>query len=220
MDEAANALSTIKMQSGNENSRANTPRKYCISEKVLDKNKRKNFICHYCGKKGHFARNCFKKRDQLKNYKESEKAKRNTYDNPANIDPFLTLESNCLSQVLDLETEDVWILDSGASKHMSFRREWFVELDESYKETVSLGDNSTCEVKGRGIIFIKRLVDNRWLDGKLEDVLYILSLRRNLFSTGVCTTKKLHFKGRSQRRKNISKQSTHGSRYKTRKQFI
>lgn len=42
---------------------------------------------------------------------------------------------------------------------------------------------------GRGTILIKRLVNNEWLDGKLENVLYIPSLRRNLFSSGVCTEK-------------------------------
>lgn len=62
--------------------------------------------------------------------------------NSANFEAFLTVESNYSTQILDLDMKDVWLLDSGASKHMSFYREWFVNLDESYRETVSLGDDS------------------------------------------------------------------------------
>lgn len=32
---------------------------------------------------------------------------------------------------------------------MSFRREWFIELNESYRDIVSLRDNSICEVMGQ-----------------------------------------------------------------------
>lgn len=187
-DETANALATIKVQDSNANSRGASHKTQC-NAKTLGKYKKKDFVCHYCSKKGHIARNCFKKRDDLKNNKENEKTKRKTdNDNSANLEAFLTLESNCSARILNANTSDVWLLDSGASKHMSFRREWFVEFNES-SEFVSLGDDSTCEVKGRGTILIKRSVNNEWLDGKLEDVLYVPSLRKNLFSTGVCTTK-------------------------------
>ncbi|KMQ86359.1 copia protein, partial [Lasius niger] len=88
----------------------------------------------------------------------------NSKDNPSHksrnsdkmSEAFLVSEPNCYTRILNSDVKDVWILDSGASKHMSFRREWFIDLDESYRETVSLGDESICKVMGRGTILIKR----------------------------------------------------------------
>lgn len=78
MDEATNALATINIKGGNEHrgnerDRGNASQKNYGNEKALDKYKKKNFTCHFCGKKGHIARNCFKKRDEMKNRKENEK---------------------------------------------------------------------------------------------------------------------------------------------------
>jgi len=107
----------------------------------------------------------------------------------ANFGAFMVSDSEFASSILRNNSEEVWLLDSSASKHMCFHREWFSELDDSHRESVSLGDNSRCEVKGRGVIKIKIYVDGIWLNGKLEDVLFVPSLRKNLFSTGVCTSK-------------------------------
>lgn len=190
MDETTNALAAIKVQDGNIHSKENATRKHRNSDKSSGKNKRQDFNCHYCGKKGHIARNCFKRRDKSENNKDNEKSKRKTNsDDSANLEAFLVSGSDCCTRIMNSDVKDVWILDSGASKHMSFRQEWFIDLDGSYKETVSLGDDSVCKVMGRGTILIKRLVNNEWLDGKLENVLYIPSLRRNLFSSEVCTEK-------------------------------
>jgi len=59
-----------------------------------------------------------------------------------------------------------WLLDNGASKHICFHREWFSELDNSYRESISLGDSSTCEVRRRGVIKIKMYVDGMWFNEK------------------------------------------------------
>lgn len=60
-----------------------------------------------------------------------------------------------------------------------------VEINES----VCLGDNSTCEVKGRGTIYIQKHVNGKWIDGRINDVLYVPNLKKNLFSTGIITQK-------------------------------
>lgn len=56
-------------------------------------------------------------------------------------------------------------------------------------ESVYLGDGSTCDVKGRGTIYIQKYVNGNWIDGRIDDVLYIPSLKKNLFSTGAVTQK-------------------------------
>lgn len=174
IDETSNALAAIKVQDGSTNSKDNASHKNRNSDKMSGKNKRKEFTCHNCGKKGHYGRNCYKRPENDKDNKKSRR-KMNS-DDSKNLEAFLVSEPNCYTRILNSDVKDVWILDSGASKHMSFRPEWFIDLDESYRETVSLGDESICKVMGRGTILIKRLVNNVWLDGKLENVLYIPSL--------------------------------------------
>ncbi|RDX90419.1 hypothetical protein CR513_27716, partial [Mucuna pruriens] len=39
--------------------------------------------------------------------------------------------------------EAVWFLDSGCSNHMRGKKEYFSNLDESYKDYVKLGNNSS-----------------------------------------------------------------------------
>lgn len=92
-------------------------------------------------------------------------------------------------EVLNSTTEDMWIFDSGASKQMTFRSDWMSDLRKHEDECVSLGDGTTCKVSGRGTVHIKRLVNGQWLDGKLEDVLYVPDLKKNLFSVGACMKK-------------------------------
>ena len=94
-------------------------------------------------------------------------------------------KENCL-RVAD--EEDFWMLHSGASPHISCRREWFQEFIPFQNEFVHLGNDTKVNVEGRGKILIKRLVKNEWLDGVINDVLYISSLKKNLLSAGVCTS--------------------------------
>lgn len=54
---------------------------------------------------------------------------------------------------------------------------------------MSLGDNGQCEVHGVETVLIKMLVNNIWQESRTENVLYVPSLRKNLFSVGICTSK-------------------------------
>jgi len=67
----------------------------------------------------------------------------------------------------------MWLLDSGASKHMTFRSDWIHDLQRHSDEHVFLGDG---KVHDQGTVYIKRLVNNQWLEGRLENVLYVLDL--------------------------------------------
>ncbi|KAG6530153.1 hypothetical protein ZIOFF_012375 [Zingiber officinale] len=48
--------------------------------------------------------------------------------------------------------EDVWFLDSGCSNHMCAHKEWFSDLDEEFRTSMKLGNNSTMTVMGKGNI--------------------------------------------------------------------
>lgn len=72
---------------------------------------------------------------------------------------------------------------------MTYRRDWFSELRSCTDEEVSLGDGTICKVLGRGTVHIERYVKDQWTVSRIEDVLYVPNLNKNLFSVGACINK-------------------------------
>ncbi|XP_013594820.1 PREDICTED: uncharacterized protein LOC106302980 [Brassica oleracea var. oleracea] len=67
----------------------------------------------------------------------------------------------------------IWYLDNGASNHMTGKREFFSNLDESIKGKVKFGDGSNVEIVGKGsITFIGKTRERR----ALKDIYYVPSL--------------------------------------------
>lgn len=146
-DKAAEALATMSI--GKRNDKQISNKKFNNSNfKIKDK---KSIECYFCHKLGHFARDC-RKRKHTQRYKRDDNSagqmsneQRSNSDN--NVFVVTEVEKDILKDIAD--NQDIWLLDSGASKHMSFQKIWFdnfVEINES----VCLGDNSTCKMKGRG----------------------------------------------------------------------
>jgi hypothetical protein len=61
---------------------------------------------------------------------------------------------------------DGWCLDTGATHHMTGRREFFTELDSDVRGSVKFGDASGVEFKGVGsVIFAAESGEQRLLTG-------------------------------------------------------
>jgi len=76
---------------------------------------------------------------------------------------------------------DGWCLDTGATHHMTGRREFFSELDSDVRGSVKFGDTSAVEIKGAGsIIFVAKNGEHRLLTGDY----YIPALRNSSISLG------------------------------------
>ena len=59
-----------------------------------------------------------------------------------------------------------WCLDTGATHHMTGRREFFAELDSDARGSVKFGDASAVEIKGVGsVIFTTKMGEHRLLTG-------------------------------------------------------
>jgi hypothetical protein len=52
----------------------------------------------------------------------------------------------------DVQRDDSWFLDTGASNHMTGYRSVFAELDMGVTGTVKFGDGSVVEIQGRGTV--------------------------------------------------------------------
>ena len=55
----------------------------------------------------------------------------------------------------DARRGDVWLLDSGCSNHMSGDKTLFSDLNENFKQTIKLGNDTKMNVIGKGIIRLK-----------------------------------------------------------------
>ncbi|WVZ52103.1 hypothetical protein U9M48_003193 [Paspalum notatum var. saurae] len=72
--------------------------------------------------------------------------------------------------------EDVWIMDSGCSRHMTGHRKWFSSLNPvSTKEYITFGDNGQGKVMGVGSVSLSAKLS-------LREVAFVRNLRFNLVS--------------------------------------
>lgn len=76
--------------------------------------------------------------------------------------------------------ETMWFLDSGCNNHMTGDKHWFIQLDESFRQVVKLGNDTKMAVMGKGNIKFR-------VNGTsqvISDVFYLPDLKNNLLSIG------------------------------------
>jgi hypothetical protein len=138
--------------------------------------------CWKCGKDENYKRNCKLKAMEVStgsNEKQSTERKM-TLDKGDNV----YLASNNTQS-----DQDVWLIDSGASYHMTPHREWFYEYERYEGGEVFLGDESTTKIVRRGRV---RLILQDGRSRTLPVVLHILGLERNLISVSKMNDAGMH----------------------------
>jgi len=152
-----------------ERSRDKTP----MENRSRSKSKHNNLTCNYCKKKGHIKTDCFILKNKQKGHRGVALEEVNvamdddTYDVLCVIDNYVNYKN-------------AWIMDSGASQHMTLNRDWF-ETYEPLSEKVLMGNNHLCKVVSVGSVKIK------FHDGKIQrltGVRHIPDLSKNLISLG------------------------------------
>ncbi len=104
--------------------------------------------CYYCGKPGHIAQFCFK----AKNNKEKENANKAKDDDDY---AFATKDGDHCKAICK------WIMDSGATKHMTPHRVAFDMYEVIPTHNVHMGDDSIVEAIGMGSILVEVMVKGR-----------------------------------------------------------
>ena len=85
------------------------------------------------------------------------------------------------------DAEHIWLIDSGASKHMTGLKDSISNVQKKRFHTkVELGDNGTYAIEGIGSTSLK--LESGW-SLHLEEVLYVPGLKKNLLSVGVLEDK-------------------------------
>ncbi|KAL8527828.1 hypothetical protein ACS0TY_005596 [Phlomoides rotata] len=143
-------------------------------DKGMNKSKKSGFVerrkCYRCNKAGHLKENCPKKKDD-----------NGTTDAAVAADGYDSAEVLAISAD---RLEDEWVLDSGCTFHMCPNECWFKNLEKLDGESVLLGNDNSCKVKGIGSIRIK-MFDGA--DKILSKVRFVPDLKRNIISLGSLT---------------------------------
>jgi len=148
----------------------------------------KDVECYHCGKKGHYKRDC----RTYKQEKGKGKAKEDTKStvkieeiNAVSEDEGDILLNSDLESAQMVTTDDIvlhdWILDSGASFHVTPHREWFTNYDAKRTGRVRLGNDYACEIMGVGDVQLKFKQGSTFT---LKNVRHVPKLTKSLISSG------------------------------------
>jgi hypothetical protein len=142
--------------------------------KVSIEERKKNTNCKKCEKRGHWAREC-----------KSKQSKRD--EGEARGKDSVAFISTCKTK--NLPEKDTWILDSGATEHMTFREDWMEDIVMIKGGDVRIADDRRVPGIAKGNVKISRLIGKEWKEGILKEVLLVPGLGRNLFSVGAATNR-------------------------------
>ncbi|UYV68602.1 hypothetical protein LAZ67_6000178 [Cordylochernes scorpioides] len=126
------------------------------------------FNCHFCGKKGHKAADCRKRK-----FKSSR------------TEMVASLGIECLNKL----DANEWCLDSGATAHMCSTKKSFTYFEDTAPVKITLADGQFIEAIGKGNVKLECQSNTGTVTLSLEDVLFVPRLNGNLFSISKCTSK-------------------------------
>ncbi|KAK9008582.1 hypothetical protein V6N11_075471 [Hibiscus sabdariffa] len=141
----------------------------------------KNLECHHCGKKGHIKKYCFKSKRENKgggdkhdqNYEEKSERAIVTCE-----DLMVICDENLVNLACD---ETSWVIDTGASTHVTSMRDFFTSYTHGDFGVLRIGNDGLVPVTGMGDV---SLVSNNGTRLILKDVRHAPDIRLNLISTG------------------------------------
>ena len=131
-------------------------------------------VCHYCDKRGHWKAKCRKRIED----EENEKTDRTSGSACAAAGQNVALSAYAVSASSSI------IADSGASRHMTGKREWFKSLRKLDSPLTFLAADGNIVAQHVGDIAVETSVDRKkWTRRTWEDVLFIPSITASLYST-------------------------------------
>ncbi|CAD6262136.1 unnamed protein product [Miscanthus lutarioriparius] len=156
--------------------------------------------CRNCGIYGHWAEDCKKPKKERREEAHHAQADADqpaillatvnvVHVHPRDVEP-CGGRSTCHVVHLDEkkvfladrdEEKDAWVLDTGASNHMTRSREVLTSLDTSVGGTVRFGDGSLVDIEGIGSVLLQTKKNGHKV---LSEVYYIPKLKSSIVSLG------------------------------------
>lgn len=162
-----------------------------ISEKVKHEKKPKVKVCHYCGKEGHFRRECRKLEQDRKGKDKSGNDAKKVNNQKANLAVGSDEESEvCLAAGLAASgsrDDVVWFLDSGATSHMTGDASLLDHVDPT-SMSIGLADGSKIPAAGVGSTKF-RATDKggKAVTVSIKQIFHVPTLTSNLLSVSKIT---------------------------------
>ena len=138
--------------------------------------------CNYCGKPGHWYKEC---RSRIKDNKKNnfiDDKKRANQATEQNYDVFSMVAREQTSTYHQEHSE--WLIDSGATSHMTSNRSYFSDL-QPVSINISVADDRTVTAAGIGTVILtvkNQQTRNKTSKIALERTLYVPSLGANLLA--------------------------------------
>ncbi|KAH9800564.1 hypothetical protein KPL71_000708 [Citrus sinensis] len=115
---------------------------------------KKNVKCYNCGKKGHVKKECWSNQKRREGKEPVSSNAQGCVASTSNDGKILYSEATTVSEGRK-QLSDVWLIDSGATWHMTSRREWFHTYEHISGGSVYMGNDHALEIAGIGTIKIK-----------------------------------------------------------------
>lgn len=143
---------------------------------------KKSATCHHCNKVGHIKRDCLKLKREQNEGKASIATADKGYlfmariiETPATFDSGNALTANQAHS-------NAWVVDSGASQHMTNDRTAFQTYKTVTGKSVQLADNRVIPVSGQGSVELSIQQDNGLVTAVFKDVWHVPGIGKNLIS--------------------------------------
>lgn len=167
-------------EKGDQRGRGERKEKHSKQQRSRSKSKNRK-ACWICEEEGHFKNSCPNRNKLQGKAKDAGSSRGEAAMVTANRSDSTGLYVSEALHLTDISLEDVWVMDTGCSYHMTYKKEWFEDLKEDVGGSVRMGNKTTSKVKGIGNVKIRNE------DGStvvLTHVRYIPDMDRNLLSIG------------------------------------
>ena len=154
------------------------------NQRSSSRGKYSNVECYHCGKKGHTKKFCRKLKRENKKSSDNDQTKTDSSNDNSVV--IATTDEHlicCDGDIVNLAQDDLsWAIDSGASCHVTSRRDFFTSYTSGDFGDVKMGNSGISKVVGVGEVCLKF---DTGMELFLHDVKHVPDMRMNLISTGL-----------------------------------
>jgi len=182
-----------------EESRFSTNEDFVANKASKNKNKNKKPICKHCKKIGHIIDKCWILHPELQNSKDNEgknkgnKSNDNKSKNESTKGVMTALAYNLEGSTLENNKAGhiapELILDSGASEHYTYNRDWFLTYNKISNKSIKTASGHVLPVISKGDILIKVANKGSYIDVIIKGVFYVPGLKATLINSKELTNK-------------------------------
>ncbi|KAK2578197.1 hypothetical protein KPH14_011654 [Odynerus spinipes] len=159
-------------------------------KKTVSTDKGRGRSCYFCHRQGHSKADCYKykkwkeNKEKTDKIERADKAKENKdHTRQRDKEDDRKMEDFCFNVHESQGNTSVWLIDSGATSHMTNYKNFFDKLEYRNLQKVTVANGKNAEIVGIGsgrLSFIDE--NNSEVDIMLNDVLYVPELTDSLLS--------------------------------------